>query len=101
MYYIFFSCYFFWDRVAFNPANSLAWNYFKNKIFYQNKFIIIFKKSTPFEFCIKMTAKFMSELEISERFTTAISGISVKKVTSIMEVLKLRAQSFCETFEKS
>ena len=31
-----------------------------------------------------MIVKLTSELEISERFTTAISGISVKKVTKLV-----------------
>ena len=35
---------------------------------------MIFKQFPPFQFCLKMKIKFTSELEISERFSTAISG---------------------------
>ena len=82
----FISFIYFFHRVLgtkFELAVATKENFFKNKICHQNKFIIIFKTSTPFEFGIKMTKKFTSELEIGERFTTAISGISVKKVTKL------------------
>ena len=66
------------------------WSFFSNKMFHQNKICEMFKSIPPIQVLHKNGCDFPSELEIIESFATAISGISMKKVTELLSNLGIK-----------